>query len=120
MTVFCLQKLDHLTSVIAILFIVAPNKVVAKKTKTIRTIEGTISDYSCGDNCYLTITDKREKKHDGLCTAPLCSKWNDETVMPKKYKGKRVRVTIGKGTRYDGSGNVVDKYNAFIKIQLLK
>jgi UDP-galactopyranose mutase len=44
-----------------VLFIAAPNKVLAQKTKTVRTIEGKISDYECGDNCYLTIIDKKGK-----------------------------------------------------------
>jgi hypothetical protein len=109
-----------LVSVMVFIFIAAPNKVNGQKAKTVRTIEGTISEYSCGDNCYLTITDKKGKKHEGLCAAPLCSKFNETTEMPKKYKGKRVKVTVGKGKRFDGGGNFMDNYDAFIKIQILK
>jgi hypothetical protein len=115
-----MKNLFILVTVMAVLFIAAPNKVMAQKAKAVRIIEGTISEYSCGDNCYLTITDKKGKKHEGLCTAPLCSAWNDKTEMPKSYKGKRVKVTVGKGTQYDGAGNVMGKMDAFIKIQLLK
>jgi hypothetical protein len=109
-----------LVSVMVVLFIAAPNKVMAQKAKTAKIIEGTISEYSCGDNCYLTIIDKKGKKHEGLCVAPLCSKFNETTEMPKKYKGKRVKVTVGKGKRFDGGGNFMDNYDAFIKIQILK
>jgi hypothetical protein len=107
-----------LASVMTVLFLATPNKVEAQKKTAVRTIDGTISEYSCGDNCYLTITDKKGKKHTGLCNAPLCSKWDDE--MPTSYKGRKVRVTVGKAPRYDGSGNVVDRYDAFMKIQFLK
>jgi hypothetical protein len=62
---------------------------------------------------------QKGKEHHGLCTAHICSKWNESTVMPKKYKGKIVKVTVGKGTRYDGGSDVVDKYDGFIKIQFL-
>lgn len=109
-----------LVSVLAVLFIAVPNKVNAQKTKVAKTIEGTISEYSCGDNCYLTIIDKKGKKHEGLCTAKTCQPWNENAEMPKSYKGKRVKVTVGKGTQYDGAGNVMGKMDAFIKIQSLK
>lgn len=112
-----MKTLLVLASVLAILFLVAPDKVEAQKKTAVRTIDGTISEYSCGDNCYLTITDKYGRERIGLCNAPLCSIWDDE--LPTGYKGKKVRVKVGKALRYDGSGNVVDKYDAFIKIQFL-
>jgi hypothetical protein len=91
------------------------------KSKAAKTIEGTISGYECGDNCYLTITDQKGKEHTGLCTAhPLCTRWNAEVMMPDSYKGKRVKVTIGKGTQLDGSGNVMGPMDAFTRIQFLK
>lgn len=86
----------------------------------IRILEGTISGYECGDNCYLIITDKKGKKHTGLCHATFCNaSWAWQT-MPARYKGKRVRVTVGKGTQIDGEGDVMDTMDAFTKIQFLK
>lgn len=109
-----------LASAIAALFFVAPHSIDAQKRRAARTIEGTISRYECGDNCYLTITDTKGKEHAGLCTAhPLCTKWNENVEMPDSYKGKRVRVTVGRGTQYNGSGDVMGHMDAFTKIQLL-
>ncbi|MFN0278937.1 MAG: hypothetical protein ACKVRN_10075 [Pyrinomonadaceae bacterium] len=115
-----MKTLFILASVMVVLFLAAPNKVEAQKRAAAKTLVGTISGYECGDNCYLTITDKNGKEHVGLCTSrPLCTAWNAETEMPDSYKGRRVKVTVGKGKRFDGSGHVVDAFVAFTKIQLL-
>ncbi len=87
------------------------------KRKATRIIEGTISDFECGDNCYLTITDNRGKERIGLCLASLCNSWTALQVMPARYKGKRVKVTIGKGTQFDGGDNVIGRMDAFTNIQ---
>lgn len=84
-----------------------------------RMIEGTISGYGCGDNCYLTIVDANNKEHTGLCTASLCQKWNEDVDMPVEFKGKKVKVTVGKGVQYDGGDNVMGEMDAFDKIELL-
>jgi hypothetical protein len=116
-----MKTLLVLASVMVVLFLAAPNKVEAQKGKATKIIEGTISGYECGDNCYLTITDQKGKKHEALCSAPLlCRQWNKRAMMPDSYKGKRVKVTIGKGKRFDGEGNVVDTSDAFTKLELLK
>jgi hypothetical protein len=109
-----------LVSVIIVLFISSPNTVTAQKAKSVRTVTGTISKVEWGDNFYLTIIDSKGQEHTALCNAPICSKFSDDAKIPKRYKGKKVKATIGKRTRYDGGGNVMDKYDAFIKIQLLK
>lgn len=83
------------------------------------TIEGTIIDFGCGDNCYLAITDDQGTEHSGLCAASLCSAWNDAAMMPTMYMGKRVRVVIGKGTQYAYDGTAVATTDAFTSIQLL-
>ena len=83
-------------------------------------IEGTISEYICGDNCYLTIVDKNGEEHGGLCGAALCEKWNEAGDMPVQFKGRAVRVTVGKGYQYDGEGNVMDEVDEFKKVDLLK
>jgi hypothetical protein len=83
-------------------------------------INGAISGYECGDNCYLTIVDKNGVEHTGLCIAsPLCDKWNQETIMPNSFNGREVKVTIGKGTQIDGAGNEMGIMDAFTRIHLL-
>lgn len=82
-------------------------------------MEGTITDFGCGDNCYLTITDGQGTEHTGLCAASLCSAWNDAAAMPIMYTGKRVRVVIGKGTQLAYDGEVMGTMDAFTSIQLL-
>ncbi len=105
--------------VLVVLFFVAPTEIKAQKGKAVRTVIGTISKVEWGDNFYLTIIDSKGKKHTALCNAPICSKFNESPNIQKRYKGKKVKVTVGKGTRYDGGGNVMDKYDAFIKIRFL-
>lgn len=114
-----MKTLSVLASVMVVLFLAAPNKIEAQKRKAAKIIEGTISGYLCGDNCYLTITDKRGKEHTGLCSAPVCRKWNAVAIMPDSYKGKRVKVTIGKGTLLTYDGHVVGTSDAFTSIQFL-
>lgn len=114
-----MKTLFALASVMVVLFLAVPNKIEAQKRKAAKIIEGTISGYLCGDNCYLTITDKRGKEHTGLCSAPVCRKWNAVAMMPDSYKGKRVRVTIGKGTLLTYDGHVVGTSDAFTSIQFL-
>jgi hypothetical protein len=88
-------------------------------TKT-TTLEGVITSYECGDNCYLTITDKQGTEHSGLCTAPLCAAWNEAAEMPANFQNKRVKASVGTGTQQDGSGNVMGEMDAFEVITLLK
>lgn len=102
---------------IIIAFISASITVVNAKE---RIIEGVISDYECGDNCYLTIKDIKGKEHTGLCGASMCQKWNDSGDMPEEFKGKKVKITVGRGFRYDGEGHALDKMDLFNKIVLLK
>lgn len=83
-------------------------------------VKGVISDYGCGDNCYLTITTAGGKEISGLCTAPLCQQWNEKAEMPAEFKGKKVIVTVGKGFQYDGEGNVMGEMESFEKIDMLK
>ncbi|WP_232375613.1 hypothetical protein [Mesorhizobium comanense] len=84
-----------------------------------RTITGTIRGFECGDNCYLTILDRNKAEQVGLCAAPECKSWNEQTAMPSRYKGKRVAVTVGQGQQVDGSGNVMGEMMAFKKIRFL-
>lgn len=108
-----------LAGAIAFFFIAVPNQTNAQNRKHARTITGTIKGYECGDNCYLTITDRKGKDHDGLCSATACSKWNEKASMPKRFIGKRVRVSVGRGKQYDASGTVMGRMDAFKKITFL-
>jgi hypothetical protein len=83
-------------------------------------MEGTITDFGCGDNCYLTIMDGQGTEHSALCAASFCDAWNDAAAMPSMYMGKRVRVVIGKGTQYTYDGEAVGTMDAFTSIQLLQ
>jgi hypothetical protein len=82
-------------------------------------MEGRIRDFECGDNCYLTIVDSRNKEHTGLCTAPECRLWNEEVSMPSRYRGKRVSVTLGTGIQRDAEGTEMGRMTAFKKIRFL-
>lgn len=84
-----------------------------------RTITGSIRSFECGDNCYLTIVDSKKAEQVGLCAAPECASWNEEAAMPSRYKGKRVKVTVGQGQQVDDSGNVMGEMMAFKKIKFL-
>jgi hypothetical protein len=98
----------------------APTQVVSTPSKSIgKTIEGVITEYGCGDNCYLTIVDNQKNELAGLCAAPLCQAWNEAVDMPAEFKGKKVRVTVENGIRYDGNGNPVDEMESFVEIKLL-
>src|SRR5215211_3822580 len=85
-----------------------------------KTMEGKIRKFECGDNCYLTIVDKSNKEHTGLCTAPECAKWNDAVSIPPRFKGQRVLVTLGRGVQRDGDGNVMGRMTAFERIRFAK
>jgi len=83
------------------------------------TIEGRIHKYECGDNCYLTIVDKSGKEHDGLCTARQCEAWNAATEIPKRYIGRRIVVTLGKGVQENGNGDIVGYFTAFMTMRFV-
>lgn len=82
-------------------------------------MEGTITEFGCGDNCYLAFTDDQGTDHSALCAASLCSAWNEAGEMPAMYKGKRARFVIGKGMQVDGFGEAVAEMDAFTRIELL-
>lgn len=89
-----------------------------KSNNTEKIIEGVITRYQCGDNCYLTVIDKYGKRHTGLCAVSPCTQWNN-AEMPAAYKGRRVKITVGKGRQFDGAGNVMGTFAAFKKVQLV-
>ena len=83
-------------------------------------VAGTIRSYACGDNCYLTNQSKSGREITALCAAAGCAAWNERTAMPTKFIGRRVTVTIGTGTQYDGSGNFVGDFPAFTKVAVAR
>src|SRR4029453_15297780 len=85
-----------------------------------RTIEGRITDYDCGDNCYLTITDSKGAKNTGLCEAPQCDAWRGRGRMPSNQKGKSVRVTVRRGAQRNAEGEIMDYMDAFTRIEYSK
>jgi uncharacterized protein len=102
-----------------------PPKTEKPATKPVKTsggkrLQGVISSYDCGDNCYLTITDAKGADHIGLCSAPTCDSWNEVAEMPASFKNKPVEVVIGKGTQYDGGGNVMGEMDAFEEVIFLE
>jgi small nuclear ribonucleoprotein (snRNP)-like protein len=92
----------------------------AKKVSN-KTVVGTITAFDGADNFYLTIVDNKGKAHNALCMADLCDKLieaTDENLGG--YKGKKVKVVVGKGNQTDAAGNIMGTMDAFIKIELIK
>ena len=88
--------------------------------KDAETAEGTIKEFSCGDNCYLTITPASGGEDlTGLCSAPACEPWNSETVMPDDQIGRKVKVKIEMGEQVDGSGTVMGEFPSFVTIDFV-
>lgn len=100
------------------LFVAACVLAVPSQAKD-KTITGKIRGFECGDNCYLTIIDSKKAEQVGLCVAPQCKTWNEQVAMPRRYKGKRVTVTIGTSQQFDDSGNVMGEMMSFKKIEFL-
>ncbi|MDO9215087.1 MAG: hypothetical protein Q7U23_14800 [Methylococcales bacterium] len=107
-------------SFILLLALCLSNTAYAKKIAD-KTIIGTITAFDIGDNFYLTIVDNNGKTHNALCMADLCDKLieaTDENLGG--YKGKKVKVVVGKGNQTDAAGNIMGTMDAFIKIELIK
>ncbi len=106
---------SHVMCVFAVALAGSPIPALAQSTS----MEGRIRAFECGDNCYLTIIDSRNKEHTGLCTAPECEPWNEQASMPSRYRGKRVSVTLGQGIQLDTEGTQMGRMTAFKKIRFL-
>jgi hypothetical protein len=101
--------------VVVVLMLVAPIAAAAE-----RKVSGSIVRFECGDNCYLTIKTTSGEELTGLCAAKTCESWNETTEMPAKFIGANVRVTVGTGKQYDGSGNEVGDFPAFSTVAFVK
>lgn len=82
------------------------------------TLNGRISEFVCGDNCYLTVVDDFGKKYDGLCVAPACAAWNKAAAIPSWLKGRQVSVRIGTGVQTDSSGTEQGRMMSFREITI--
>lgn len=82
------------------------------------TLNGRISEFVCGDNCYLTVVDDFGKKHDGLCVAPACAAWNKAAAIPSWLKGRQVSVRIGMGAQIDSGGTQQGGMRSFREITI--
>jgi len=113
--------MKHLSSSVALALFVAAGMLAqaAPSLAKDKTITGKIRGFECGDNCYLTIIDSKKAEQTGLCVAPQCKTWNEQVAMPRRYKGKRVTVTVGQAQQFDDSGNVMGEMMSFKKIEFL-
>lgn len=91
----------------------------AMASETSRTLTGVIRKFECGDNCYLTIKTSAGEK-TGLCEAKACIPWFENQKMPKKFPGRKVRVTTGIGKQFDGNYDVVGHTTSFKKLDFVK
>lgn len=82
------------------------------------TLNGRIAEFTCGDNCYLTVVDDFGKKHDGLCVAPACAPWNKATAIPRGLVGRQVLVKVGMGVQINSSGTEQGRMLSFREITL--
>ena len=85
----------------------------------------TSRDHTCGDTCYLSIVDARGKQHEEFCAAPLCQAWNGvsesrDSLMPDRFAGRKVRVTVTKGRQVIAKGPETRPFPPFSKIEFLR
>ena len=69
----------------------------------------TLSGFSCGDNCYVELTENMEGQAPVrlLCTARLCADWRDRGAPPRLAKGRLATAKFGKADQRDDAGNVM-------------
>ncbi len=101
-------------------FLLAPFTLATPTAAADKNATGTIKAFECGDNCYLTIRTKTGSDITALCVAKACLPWNELAAIPQKLIGRHVRVTIGTGQQYDGSGNLMGEFPSFKHVTVLK
>lgn len=84
-----------------------------------QTATGTIRNFECADNCYLTIRTKTGLT-TALCEATACRPWFENQKIPQKLIGRRVAVTIGVGKQVNGNYEVVGTFPAFKTLTFVK
>jgi hypothetical protein len=98
---------------------VANAKDEAPKDEAPKILTGVIKKFECGDNCYLTI-ETGGGEETGLCEAKPCIPWFENQKMPKKFVGRKVKVTTGIGKQVDGNYDVVGHTLSFKKLEFVK
>jgi hypothetical protein len=93
-----------------------PAYALDKKTPH-KIIQGTIAHFECGDNCYLTLIDKKGKEYTGLCLIAFCEKFMEAGDHLAAYQGKTVKATMGKGKQTDNAGNVMRVMDSFLNLE---
>ena len=86
--------------------------------KSGKTLEARITGYSCGDNCWIELETADKRHLSALCRADPCGEW-EPGVVPPRYLGRTVRVTIGKRMAYDGDGHPMGRAEAVTSIDLV-
>lgn len=113
-----MQKKFWLALPLLLLACVGANAAPAKKASS-KVLTGAITKFECGDNCYLTIRTTRGEE-TGLCEAKPCIPWFENQEMPKKFLGRRVKVTTGIGRQVDGNYDVVGHTTSFKTLTFVK
>ena len=85
-----------------------------------KSVTGKIVSFECGDNCYLTIKPKSGGEINALCSVDLCASWYETQEMPAKFKGRKVKISLGTGKQVDGAGNDMGEYPEITKLTLVK
>ncbi|MEN6438661.1 MAG: hypothetical protein ABFD97_08760 [Syntrophobacter sp.] len=102
------------------LSLIIPGMSYAKKSGTAvptKVITGVLSGFDCeGEPCVLTVVDAKGVENEGICSTPVCEKWDEKKEMPAEYKGKKVKVTVEVSQGGHGRGSL----DQFIKIEPLK
>jgi hypothetical protein len=99
--------------------LLSPADALDKKTPH-KIMKGTIAHFECGDNCYLTLIDKKGKQYTGLCLIAFCEKFMDTGDNLATYQGKAVKATMGKGKQTDNAGNVMSMMDSFLTLEWIK
>lgn len=81
-------KLKSIASSVVILAIVGLGASVLAKEPA--KLIGTVKNFECGDNCYLTILTREGVEVSGLCVAKECMPWNKEVAILRKLLGRKV------------------------------
>jgi hypothetical protein len=109
----------HITLAFLMLFATSLPGEAGEKKAAPKILTGAIKKFECGDNCYLTIATSGGEE-TGLCEAKACVPWFENQKMPKKFIGKKVKVTTGVGKQVDGNYTVVGQTLSFKTLEFVK
>lgn len=113
---FCLT-LPVLAAVVALAGCSPPSEPDAIETTPVATAPSpdvrtvTLAGLTCGDNCYLDLSDSRTEAQvrPVLCTARACWDWRDAGGLPPSLKGTQASARFGRADQVDGSGTIVTR-----------